>query len=318
MSGRRPDATQAYSFLDHFREQGVGDRWTSFPQYFRDRGFTVLGVGKLFHPGLPPSFDAEKSFTRFVWPSGTPGWAVNKWNGSKSASHCTPICCNATVNGWPVHDATRVSNVQCIEGYGGLGPFTCGNDTGAVVEASDPESTSSAQWCAVDRSKLTSPMVDDITTATAQHFLEAVAADPSTPWWIGVGFHKPHLPFNPPKEFFDLYPLESIAQPQHPLPPHGMPPCAWHTGLHNSWGKPAPPNITAGFRRAYYAAVSYVDDNVGKVLGTLESVAGLDANQTVVVVVGDHGWQLGEMNLWHKMTCVACLGCLPLISTPAE
>ena len=97
-----------------------------------------------------------------------------------------------------------------------------------------------------------------------------------------------------------------------------VPPCAWHTGLHNSWGKPAPPNITAGFRRAYYAAVSYVDDNVGKVLGTLESVAGLDANQTVVVVVGDHGWQLGEMNLWHKMTCVACLGCLPLISTPTE
>ena len=48
LSGRRPDATQAFSFMDHFREQGVGDSWSSFPQYFRDRGYTVLGVGKLF------------------------------------------------------------------------------------------------------------------------------------------------------------------------------------------------------------------------------------------------------------------------------
>ena len=59
MSGRRPDATQAFSFVDHFRECGVGDKWSSFPQYFRDRGYTVLGVGKLLHPGLPPSFLAD-------------------------------------------------------------------------------------------------------------------------------------------------------------------------------------------------------------------------------------------------------------------
>ena len=220
---------------------------------------------------------------------------VNHNNPNKTGSHCTPICCNSSVNGWPVHDPA-VANVQCIEGYGGLGPFTCGNESGAIVEASDStgQTQSAAQWCSVDRSKLTSPLVDDITTATAQHFLETVAADSQTPWWIGLGLHKPHLPFNPPKEFFELYPLESIALPKHPLPPEGMPLCAWHEGL-GEWGQPAAPEVVAGFRRAYYASVSYVDDNVGKVLGTLESLPGLNASDIVTVLVGDHGWQLGEV-----------------------
>ena len=66
-----------------------------------------------------------------------------------------------------------------------------------------------------------------------------------------------------------------------------MPLCAWHEGIHNAWGQPAAPQITAGFRRAYYAAVSYVDDNIGKILDTLDSTDGLNVTETVVVVVGD-------------------------------
>jgi iduronate 2-sulfatase len=55
MSGRRPDRTRAWDFEHHFRE--VGANWTSLPQAFKNHGFFTTGVGKLFHPGLPPDFD---------------------------------------------------------------------------------------------------------------------------------------------------------------------------------------------------------------------------------------------------------------------
>ena len=71
LSGRRPDATQAFSFMDHFREQGVGDSWSSFPQYFRDRGYTVLGVGKLFVSAALPFSDFLLTLNRACAASGS-------------------------------------------------------------------------------------------------------------------------------------------------------------------------------------------------------------------------------------------------------
>ena len=53
MTGRRPDVTRAYSFMNHFRESGVGRNWLSFPQYFRSAGYWAAGAGKLYHPGMP-------------------------------------------------------------------------------------------------------------------------------------------------------------------------------------------------------------------------------------------------------------------------
>ena len=67
-TGRRPDRTQAVSFVDHFRE--VGKEWATLPQHFRESGWQTYGAGKLFHPGLPPSFDARKSWDEFVWSQG--------------------------------------------------------------------------------------------------------------------------------------------------------------------------------------------------------------------------------------------------------
>eukprot|EP00755_Sulcionema_specki_P003320 Sspe_Gene.120063::Locus_117712_Transcript_1_1_Confidence_1.000_Length_434::g.120063::m.120063/K01136/IDS; iduronate 2-sulfatase len=52
LSGRRPQRTQAWNFIDHFRE--VGPNWISFPQYFKEHNYTTLGSGKTYHPGLPP------------------------------------------------------------------------------------------------------------------------------------------------------------------------------------------------------------------------------------------------------------------------
>ena len=72
------------------------------------------------------------------------------------------------------------------------------------------------------------------------------------------------------------------------------------SSFNNSWGAPTPVDRAIEFRRAYYSCISYVDDQVGAVLAALDK-SGM-RNNTAVLLVGDHGWQLGEMNLWHKMT----------------
>ena len=57
MTGRRPDTTKAWNFIDHFRELNVGLNWSSLPQYFKKHGYFSSGVGKLYHPNLPPNYD---------------------------------------------------------------------------------------------------------------------------------------------------------------------------------------------------------------------------------------------------------------------
>ena len=82
---------------------------------------------------------------------------------------------------------------------------------------------------------------------------------------------RPHLSFYFPQEFGALYPpAEQIAPPAHPNPPTGMPLAAWHEGnFNNKWGKPC--NDTRPFRRAYYSAVSFTDDNIGKLLAEVDT-----------------------------------------------
>ena len=63
MSGRRPDATKAYNFLNHFRESGVGDEWVALPELFKTAGYLVTGANKLYHEGLPPRFDLPRSWS---------------------------------------------------------------------------------------------------------------------------------------------------------------------------------------------------------------------------------------------------------------
>lgn len=188
MTGRRPDATKCWSFLDHFREEGVGDSWISMPEWFRLNGFGTTGCGKLFHPGLPPNFDAKHSWQKFVNPAAS---------------------CGST-NGWPVNDGT-LPWVSC--------PKVTGCDVNAKV-AGD------GHWCALDRAKLTLPLEDDLVLTTAQTMLaehaQALNSTAKRPFFQGVGFHKPHLPFYFPKEFLAFYPpAAEIAPPLHPNPPTG-------------------------------------------------------------------------------------------------
>jgi arylsulfatase A-like enzyme len=124
------------------------------------------------------------------------------------------------------------------------------------------------------------------------------------PFFLAGGFVKPHLPFNCPKKYWDMYKRDEIDLADNPFRPKGAPDVA----LHN-WGElrayagiPGRGRLDDETARAlihgYYACVSYVDAQVGRVLDELDR-QGL-AENTVVVLWGDHGWQLGEHGMWCK------------------
>jgi len=126
------------------------------------------------------------------------------------------------------------------------------------------------------------------------------------PFFLAVGMAKPHLPFVAPQRYWDLYDADAIYVPARQELPEGAPAFAGHVSgeLRSYAGIPKQGPIPAGLarrlRHGYYAATSYMDAQIGLVLDALEH-EGL-ADDTVIVVWGDHGWQLGEHGLWHKHT----------------
>ncbi len=124
------------------------------------------------------------------------------------------------------------------------------------------------------------------------------------PFFMALGFLKPHLPFNAPKRYWDLYPSDSVRLAENDYIPRNAPPQAIHNygELRHYSGipmdGPVPEPMARQLVRGYYACVSYVDAQIGRVLAVLEEL-GL-ADNTIVVLWGDHGWQLGEHALWCK------------------
>ena len=116
------------------------------------------------------------------------------------------------------------------------------------------------------------------------------------PFFIGAGFYRPHCPFIAPQKYFDLYPLDRIAAPpQFPEAAAQVPTAAWFT-TPNNWGIDA--QAQREVIRAYYASISFLDAQVGRVLDALDRL-GL-ADNTIVIFMSDHGYMLGERGQWMK------------------
>lgn len=124
------------------------------------------------------------------------------------------------------------------------------------------------------------------------------------PFFLALGFYKPHLPFNAPQRYWDMYNRDSIKLASNPYRPADAPDAAMH-----NWGElraytgipangPVDDETARTLRHGYYASVSYTDAQIGLVLNALEDM-GL-AENTIVVLWGDHGWNLGEHGLWCK------------------
>jgi iduronate 2-sulfatase len=129
-------------------------------------------------------------------------------------------------------------------------------------------------------------------------------AEQDGPWFLAAGFLKPHLPFNAPRRYWDYYRHDDVDLADNPFPPEDAPGQAFHDWgeLRAYLGIPAEGAVSDEMARnlvhGYYAATSYTDAQVGRLLDELARL-GL-AENTVVVLWGDHGWQLGEHGLWCK------------------
>lgn len=126
------------------------------------------------------------------------------------------------------------------------------------------------------------------------------------PFFLAVGFFKPHLPFNAPKKYWDLHDAAAFSLKDEPERVQGAPEAAYHNHreLGGYDGMPKDERLeaeqTRTLRHGYYACVSYVDAQVGRLLDALRRL-GLDRN-TVVVLWGDHGFALGDAGRWCKGT----------------
>ncbi len=138
-----------------------------------------------------------------------------------------------------------------------------------------------------------------------------------TPFFITAGFVRPHLPFSAPKKYWDMHDPAKLPMPVNKVFPKGAPRVALKRGGEIAAFKPVPANgmigaaLTRKLIHGYYASASYVDAQIGKVTRALGEL-GL-ADNTIVVLWGDHGWHLGDLGIWTKHTNYEQANRIPII-----
>jgi iduronate 2-sulfatase len=147
--------------------------------------------------------------------------------------------------------------------------------------------------------------------------LRAAVEKPNEPFFLAVGFLKPHLPFCAPKKYWDMYDAAAFRLADVTAPPAGAPAYAPQFGgeLRNYRDIPAkgvvPNEMQRTLIHGYHACVSYMDAQLGRVLDALDET-GL-AKNTVIVLWGDHGWHLGDHGMWCKHTNYEQAARIPLV-----
>ncbi|MCU0226102.1 MAG: sulfatase [Bryobacterales bacterium] len=262
LTGLRPDTTGIYDIETHFRDR-VPDVVT-LPQLFRNSGYSTRGFYKVFHMA---------------------GFDPNLGNLNDPPSWTEPLY-------------LPVRSVYGPEGEGLL------RRSYAQLEAEGK--TLSYQH--IPRSlAFEAPDVPDEALSdgeVAHEAVNALRAWKDRPFFMAVGFYKPHLPFVAPKRYWDLYREDEIPLPENQYPPQHAPSYAVPDDkeLRSYVGIPKqgefPDELKRKLMHAYLASISYVDAQIGKVLAALQAL-GLNEN-TVVVLLGDHGFQMGEHGTWAK------------------
>ena len=236
---------------------------TTLPQQFKQAGYFTKAIGKVLHGRM----------------ADPPSWSVPAW---------PPDGIQA---GMQYVDEDRFSAMAAAE------PARIW--TGPEIPT--------LEW--KKRDSWQAPHVPDNTLQDGQvadRAVEALRGLRDRRFFLAVGFQKPHLPFTAPRRYFDLYDASRLPIAEDPNQPVGAPGIAFtrwqelrgYTDIPNQG--PLPPGKARELIHGYYAATSYTDFQAGRVLDELETL-GL-ADQTVVVLFGDHGWHLGEQELWGKTT----------------
>jgi iduronate 2-sulfatase len=130
-----------------------------------------------------------------------------------------------------------------------------------------------------------------------------------------LGIFKPHSPYKVPKRYWDMYRRGDIPAIETPARPRNAPEIAFHAN-HEILGEPTAPRTLdeeakREIRHGYYAAMSFADAQFGRVLDALDELKLRD--NTIVVIIGDNGFELGEHDCWGKMTLFGWDARVPLI-----
>ena len=153
--------------------------------------------------------------------------------------------------------------------------------------------------------------------------MQRFAKQKDEPFFLAVGFYKPHLPFCAPQKYWNLYDGSKIDIPYNYQAPEEAPKVALHTSGELRAYASIPPSGPVDRETArklihgYYACVSFIDAQVGRLLDSVDQL-GLRDN-TIIILWGDHGWQLGEHGMWNKHSCFETSMHAPLlVAAPCE
>jgi iduronate 2-sulfatase len=243
------------------RAKNLGAFPPSMPAWFRQHGYTTVSVGKVsHHPGGRGGPD---------WDDEAIPEMPNSWD-----RHILDAGAWQHPRGW-MHglahgeirgDATKMDGIQLVEGPDTVYP-------------------------------------DGINTEVALKELETLAAEADEkPFFMAFGILRPHLPFGAPAKYMEPYAGVKLPATPHPEKPTGR--TTWHKSGEFYKYNLLEPELTADpafameVRRHYAACVSYADEQVGRVLQRLDELGQRD--NTIVVLWGDHGWHLGEHDIWGK------------------
>jgi iduronate 2-sulfatase len=236
--------------------------WITLPRLFREHGYTTLRSGKLFHAGL----DDPNAWTVF--------------DGDVESMHPTTL-----------GTKMDIPRVQIPQPNGVLPPLPQDN----------AQAAHSDQILVLDGNG--EGAGDFLVADLAIKWLNQAAADPSKPFFVGCGFSKPHSPPQAPQKFFDLWDPGKITLPPDfaawPTVPPGFPKAAIRPRNADLFiGRGASESEAQQVIRAYLASIAWADWNLGRVVAELERLKLRD--NTLIVFVADHGYQLGEKGKWSK------------------
>lgn len=272
LTGLRPDTLRVWDLRTEFRNN-LPDVVT-LPQYFKNNGYYVYGIGKIFHNVFPDTISWTEKPHIDGYPFDPDAVYLNKENIARQ------------------EEKKQEYIEKGINRVDQLGHWYIKTVATEIADVDDDAYFDGAQ-----------------TSAAIKKMEELAAMD--QPFFMAVGYYRPHLPFNAPKKYWDLYSPDSIPLTTHQVLPANNPEYAINRGrelrgyedfrdLPEPEDEPLDTVRQKLLRHGYYASVSYIDAQIGRLVEGLKK-NGLYDN-TIIIIWGDHGWKLGEYNTWCKQT----------------
>ncbi len=319
LTGRRPDTTKIYNLQDHFRDF-IPDVVT-LPQHFKNHGYFCQSFGKIYHGGL----DDPKSWSA---PSVSSGVAVRTLQEDGTLQ-------TALVDPDDFTEGTGLGSARVLRSLAATSPdsldLPCAgtaSDSSGFIPVAEKKGGKKKKTAdgAKGRPAWSSPDVPDNQLGDGKMADAAIAVMNKVkdqPFFLAVGFRKPHLSFDAPKKYYDLYRAAGMRLAPNPFPPKDV-----FEPAMSGWGElrnyanipqsgPVSDDLARQLIHGYYAATSYTDAQIGRVITELDRLGLRD--KTIIILWGDHGWQLGEHGMWCKHTCFeTSTRAMLMISTPGQ